>query len=175
MMNYFEFYGIEEKFFIDEGELKQQFYRKSKELHPDFHTMSDPADQMEKLQMSSVNNQAFKKLKSLEGRMDHILEIHDLKDEEGKASVPQDFLMEMMELNESLMDWEMEPNDEHLEKSKSILDDWYDELWKEIEPVLEAWDNGDKEDAGLEKVKDYLLKKKYLNRIAQRLSGEVEL
>lgn len=174
-MNYFEFYGLEEKFFIDEAELKRKFYQKSKELHPDFHTMSDPAAQMEKLQLSSVNNQAFKKLKSLEGRIDHILDLHGVKDEEGKATVPQEFLMEMMELNESLMDLEMDPSEELRDKARAILDNWYDDLWKEVEPILNKWDEGHKEEGALEKVKDYLLKKKYLNRIAQRLSGEVEL
>lgn len=35
--NYFLFYEMEEKFFIDLGELKRKYYSKSRELHPDFY------------------------------------------------------------------------------------------------------------------------------------------
>jgi len=175
MTNYFEFYRIREQFFLDEAELKRRFYARSKELHPDFHTMSDPAEQMEKLQLSSVNNQAYKTLSQLDSRIGHLLEIHGMKDDEGQAVVPQEFLMEMMELNEALMDWEMEPGESQREESERILASWYEKLWAETVPAMEAWDAGDHDPALLASVKDYWLKKRYLRRIETRLRGEVEL
>jgi molecular chaperone HscB len=175
MTNYFEFYGLDERFFLDASGLKQVFYEKSRQLHPDFHTMSDPAEQMEKLQLSSVNNQAYKVLSDPDLRMAHILEIHGMKDEVGQASVPQEFLMEMMELNETLMDWEMDPDEEKKAAGMRVLKDWYEKLAAEAEPAMRAWDSGDRDAQKLEIVKAYWLKKKYLRRIETRLNDDVEL
>ena len=50
---------MEEKFFIDLGELKRKYYSKSRELHPDFYTQDAEAKQEEILALAAFNNDAY--------------------------------------------------------------------------------------------------------------------
>jgi len=174
MRDLFAFYGLDPQFFLDEAELKRRYYQKSRELHPDFHTMASPEEQMEKMQLSTVNNQAYKALSTMDGRILHILELEGVRDEEGKAQLPQEFLMEMLELNESMME-DGAGDAEATARKKAQLQAHFDGLWAEVEPVLRAWDGGERSAQSLETIKNYWLKKRYLRRIGQQLDGEVEL
>jgi molecular chaperone HscB len=172
MTDFFEFFGLERHFFLDEDALKRAYYQNSKAFHPDFHSTASPEQQMEKLQLSSLNNKAYKALARLYPRVEHLLALEGMLDEEGKAKVPQDFLMEMMELNESLMELEMEPSPELRDSVQKAIDDWNDNLWAEIEPVMKAWDQGNKSTEELLPVKAYYLKKKYLDRLSERIKKD---
>ena len=55
-MNYFEFFGIEPAFLVDEAGLRKQFLANSQAFHPDFHTLKTDAEQQEALRLSSLNN-----------------------------------------------------------------------------------------------------------------------
>ena len=96
MENYFSFYEMEEKFFIDLGELKRKYYTKSRELHPDFYTQDAEAKQEEILALAAFNNDAYEILKHDNGRMEYILRLHNALGEEGKNKLDQMFLMEMI-------------------------------------------------------------------------------
>jgi molecular chaperone HscB len=72
MDNFFSFYNIKELFFIDEVKLKQDYLRLSKAYHPDFY-LDDDEKYSEALHVSSINNKAYKQLKTLDGRVAHIL------------------------------------------------------------------------------------------------------
>src|SRR5882757_9336366 len=103
-MNYFEFYGIPESFNIEPGTLKKKFYELSKLYHPDFYAGEDEAKQQEILELSTLNNKAYQVLLDPERRMEYILKLHDLVSEGAKPQLPADFLMEMMDINERLME-----------------------------------------------------------------------
>ncbi|MEZ2339200.1 Fe-S protein assembly co-chaperone HscB [Mucilaginibacter sp. RCC_168] len=103
-MNYFEFYGIAESFDIDTALLKKKFYALSKQYHPDFYAGEDEAKQQEILELSTLNNKAYQVLSDPARRMEYILKLHDLVSEGAKPQLPADFLMEMMDINEHLME-----------------------------------------------------------------------
>ena len=105
-MNYFEFYGIPESFNIDVASLKKKFYALSKQYHPDFYAGEDEAKQQEILELSTLNNKAYQVLSDPTRRMEYILKLHNLVSEGAKPQLPADFLMEMMDINERLMDVE---------------------------------------------------------------------
>ena len=52
-MNYFEFYKIPIAFFLDEKALKKQFYKLSKQYHPDFYTLESEEKQAEDVEEKS--------------------------------------------------------------------------------------------------------------------------
>ena len=103
-MNYFDFYAIPESFHLDEGAIKRKFYQLSKEYHPDFYANEDDAKQQEILELSTLNNKAYQTLSNPAKRLEYILRQHNLVSEGAKPQLPGDFLMEMMELNERLME-----------------------------------------------------------------------
>jgi len=103
-MNYFEFYGLPEAFILDETIIKKKFYQLSKENHPDFYANEDEAKQQEILELSTLNNKAYQTLLSPARRLEYILSLHNLVSEGAKPQLPADFLMEMMDINERLME-----------------------------------------------------------------------
>ncbi|RWY50184.1 Fe-S protein assembly co-chaperone HscB [Mucilaginibacter gilvus] len=105
-MNYFEFYNITETFHPDAAATKKQFYALSKKYHPDFFANEDEAKQQEILELSTLNNKAYQTLSDPNKLSKYILKLHELVNEGTKPQLPADFLMEMMDINERLMEIE---------------------------------------------------------------------
>jgi len=103
-MNYFEFYDLPEAFHVNEALVKKKFYQLSKEYHPDFYANEDDAKQQEILELSTLNNKAYQTLSNPAKRLEYILRLHNLVSEGAKPQLPADFLMEMMDVNERLME-----------------------------------------------------------------------
>lgn len=169
-MNYFEFFDIPVSFTVDEVDLRRKYYANSKKYHPDFYTLESEEKQAEILELSTLNNQAYNTLADFDKRMKYILDLKDVLAEEGKNQIPQDFLMEMMEINEKLMKLEFDFDagtyrsvQQELEKQKAAI-------YQEIAPIIEHYDDKKATDGELKKVKDYYLKKRYLLRIQENLS-----
>jgi len=103
-MNYFEFYNLPESFNPDQAELKKKFYQLSKKYHPDFYANEDDAKQQEILELSTLNNKAYQALSNPAKTLEYVLRSHNLVTEGAKPQLPGDFLMEMMDINERLME-----------------------------------------------------------------------
>ena len=103
-MNYFEFYGIPETFNPDQTELKKKFYQLSKQYHPDFYANEDESRQQEILELSTLNNKAYQALSNPVKTLEYILRSHNLVADGAKPQLPADFLIEMMDINERLME-----------------------------------------------------------------------
>ena len=68
--------------------------------------------------------------------------------------------MEMMELNEELS-----------EDSAQQINILETELYSQVKPIIENYDDGIASNTDLLKLKEYFYKKKYLQRILDRLEG----
>lgn len=168
-MNYFEFFDMPIRFQVDQAALKQKFYANSKKYHPDFYTLDSAEKQEEILELSTLNNQAYKTLKDFDARLKYILELKGVLQEEGQHKVPQDFLMEMMDLNEELMELRMEPDAERLEKTRRQVEQWEQDLMEGIRPILEGYEGQKEQPEALQKVLNFYLKRRYLLRIRKDL------
>ena len=170
-MNYFEFYDIPLCFEVDEARLKRIFLKNSRKFHPDFHTGASEEEQEEMLAKSTLNNEAYKTLRDADLRMKYILEItgtYKDGDKSGNA-LPNDFLMDMMEINEALMELEFEPNPTELEKVKKSVQFFENELVTEVSPSFESFKSTEGKEEELKKIKIFYLKRKYLLRIKEKL------
>ncbi len=169
MTNYFKFFGLPTAPTVDQGALKRTFYANSKQFHPDFHTLSDAATQDDALERSTHNNRGYKTLRDDDLRLKHFLEVHAQLGEEGTNTVPQDFLMEIMEVNEALMELEFDDDPAAREKVMGLIAQLEGDLEAEVEPVIEAYDPEAPSPAALTSLKDYYLKRRYLLRLRNKI------
>ena len=168
-MNYFEFYGLPESFSIDETALKKQFYALSKQYHPDFYANEDEAKQQEILELSTINNKAYNVLSHPAKRMEYVLQQHNLLAEGDKYQLSADFLMEMMDINEALMEVE---DDSQLNTIKTQMADIESELSGELAALTTRYAESAEADKQniLQKIRDIYYRQKYLLRIKDTLA-----
>ncbi|MBC6607352.1 DnaJ domain-containing protein [Hymenobacter sp. BT188] len=167
MTDYFEFYDLPESFQLDEATLKQKYYAFSREFHPDFHATAPAERQQEILHLATQNTNAYRTLSDPDQRMAYILGRHNLL-EEGKQEIPSDFLMEVMELNEQLM----EPDPNVVASVENEVNAIAATLDAGIEPVLIGYPGlpPDVRPQALQQVRTYYLKRRYLLRIRESLA-----
>jgi len=103
-MNYFELYGIAPSFNIDAAAVRKKFYELSRAYHPDFNGGGTATEQQEVLEKSAMINEAYKTLLNKDLLIKYILTSKGLLQEEEKYNLPPDFLMEVMDLNEQVME-----------------------------------------------------------------------
>ncbi|MBC6611765.1 DnaJ domain-containing protein [Hymenobacter sp. BT507] len=169
--DYFEFYHLPESFRPDEATIKRQYYALSREYHPDFHATAPPERQQEILRLATLNTNAYRTLSDADARMAYILGRHGLL-EEGKQELPPDFLMEVMELNEQLMELEFDPDQAVVERVENEVNELNNTLEVGIEPVLVGYDQlpTDARPQALQQIRTYYLKRRYLLRIRESLT-----
>ncbi len=165
-MNYFEFYGLPESFEIEAASLKKKFYELSKKYHPDFYAAESAEKQEEVLQLSTLNNKAYQVLSNADKRVDYILRQHNLLADGDKYPLAPDFLMEMMEINEQLMDAD---DADTINQIKTSVKEASDNLEAELKQQTQNFNNKTKQeqDEALKKVLDIYYRKKYLLRITE--------
>ena len=169
-MTYFELYDIPVSFLPDANALKKKFYKLSKKYHPDFYTLASEEKQQESLELSSLNNEAYKVLTDLDKRVKYILDIREVMKEEGKNKLSPSFLMDMMEVNEAIMDLQFDPDPEGFKAIEATVQEKETNLYDSVALIFENYDDKDSTLDELNAVKDYYLKKKYLVRIKENLA-----
>lgn len=168
-MDYFSFYDLPVSFNPDARLVKLKFYELSKKYHPDFFINQSQEKQDEVLELSTLNNKAYQVLSDPQKRLHYILELKGLLVE--GYLLPQDFLMEMMEVNEKLMELQFEPNGEQLASIKTEVNLIAEGMQQELDRLTGLFDGQDEEaqDTALAAVKDLYYRKKYLHRINDSL------
>ena len=169
-MDYFELFNIPKDFNIDIPALKKKYYQLSKMHHPDFHTQSHEENQMENLDKSVAINKGFKVLGDLDSRIKYILELKGSPIEESGNNLPQGFLMEMMDINESLMEAKMSDDQAAIDRAKEGIASFEKALRNEIQETFDAFNFENAEEAQLDALRTYFLKRKYLKRLEQQFS-----
>ncbi|MGB5005567.1 MAG: Fe-S protein assembly co-chaperone HscB [Ferruginibacter sp.] len=159
-MNYFELFDIPVSIKIDTGKLAQKYFELQKKYHPDFFAQGTEYEQEQALEISSQLNKALKVLKNPDETIKYVLQLKELLEDEEKYSLPPAFLMEMMELNEELS-----------ENSAKQIHELENQHYNEVRSIIENYDDSRVTTAELLKLKEYYFKKKYLQRILDRLEG----
>lgn len=170
-MNYFELYEIPVTININQDVVKKKYYQLSKEFHPDFYITESEEKQAEILGLATTNTNAFNTFKNEGKLIQYVLELYNAI-ETDKEKLPQEFLMEMMDLNEQLMELEFDLDENVVAKVKDELEAKQNELVKIITPFTDDLSllNDEIRAKELNNLKDYYLKRKYLLRIQERLN-----
>lgn len=171
MDNYFELFEMPMSLSPDAAAVKKQFYKLSKQYHPDRLALTDEAAKTEVLQKAAMVNDAYKTLSDADKTMAYVLRYFQLVEEEEKYELPASFLMEMMELNEAVSDYEDAPENESLKtQAHQALAAQFDEWNDAIKPLQNAFEQAESKVEVLMKIKDFYFRKKYLLRISERLT-----
>src|SRR4029077_12121393 len=87
--DYFSFFALPRKLNLDASALERDFYRLSRELHPDRFARAPKAEQEAALERSSQLNDAYRTLKDPITRTQYLLELEGVKLEEQSAVATQ--------------------------------------------------------------------------------------
>lgn len=170
MINYFELYDLPVSFHPAPAQVKAKFYELSKTYHPDRFVQADEPTRAESLRMAALNNEAYKVLTDRDKTIAYILKINGLLEDEEKYSLPPGFLMEMMDLNEIISDYEMEPDNESLnQQATKTLQAQLKQWSEEVDQLTTRAEKAKMDKAILLQIKDYYFRKKYLLRIQERI------
>lgn len=168
-MNYFEIFGIPVQLKVDKKELPKKYFELSRKFHPDFYANATPSEQRQALEITANLNKAFKTFQNPDETIRYVLQLKELIEEEEKYQLPPDFLMEVLEINEKLMDAEDDPE---LKLSlQTAIDNLQSEIYEPVKETVGHYQEGVTTEKELLQVKEYYYKKKYLHRIQQQLNG----
>jgi molecular chaperone HscB len=158
-MNHFELFDIPVSIKVDKNILAKKYFELQKKYHPDFFIQATDEEQADALEKSSQINKALKILKNEDETIKYVLQLKELLAEDEKYQLPPAFLMEVMELNEELSD-----------KSTQLVNSLETEIYEPVKAIIDNF-SAATSSQDLLKVKEYYYKKKYLQRILDRIDG----
>ncbi len=101
--NFFELFGLPIKFDLDVADLAARYRDLQRQFHPDRYANATDPERRLSLQITAQINQGFRTLKEPLSRGRYLLALQGVyTDEETDTSMDPDFLIEQMELRESL-------------------------------------------------------------------------
>jgi molecular chaperone HscB len=169
-MNYFELYQIPISLQPDINEIKAKFYALSRKFHPDFYTNETATDQQFALEQSALINKAFKIFNHQTETIKYVLQLKNLIEDEEKYTLSSDFLMDVMELNEQLVEAKIDDDINSIEKVKLQISQLEKDIYEPVKSIIENYQEGITTQEELLQVKEYYFRKKYLNRILAGLN-----
>lgn len=163
-VNHFEVIGIPATPWIDHAQLKKAFISKQKEVHPDTGDETD---------LSQDLNASYELLKRPEGSIRCFLLLHISEQELNQNVLPNEFLMEMMELSDLIEESKYGQIKHTSESAKLMLDNLRIELDAEkqsfsqiqIPPLSSQVDS----------MKKWYQKFRYYTRLCKNLEGVEEI
>jgi molecular chaperone HscB len=171
-MNYFEVFDIPVQLKVDSQTLSNKYFELSRKYHPDYFVNASENEQAESLERSSLLNKAMKTLQDPDETIKYVLKLKDLLEEEEKYQLPPDFLMEVLEINEQLMDQDdpgnVVPVDTNIE---TRISDLQNQIYEPVKEIVENYKEGITSKEELLQVKEYYYKKKYLDRIQKKIAS----
>lgn len=165
-MNYFELFDIAQSFQPDQALVKKKFYQLSRQYHPDFYGNGSEEEKEKALEMSALVNKAYQTLQNQDLLVKYVLKEAGLLEEDEKYQLSPDFLMEVMDLNEQLMDAD-EP--ETKTAIKTAIDQLNTQIYEPVQATLENHPGNTLTQEKLLQVKEFYFRKKYLDRILAEL------
>jgi len=176
-MNYFELFEIPVQLKVDTVPLSKKFFELSRKYHPDYFINEEAASQAEALEKSATLNKAFKTFQNPDETIKYVLQLKGLLVEEEKYELPPEFLMEVLDINEQLMDADeltardtMTPARQNLQLA---IDNLQSEIYDPVKEIVEYYNEAAVSEKELLQVKEYYYKKKYLDRIRRQLAGKL--
>ena len=167
-MNYFELFDIPVQLKINVASLSKKFFELSKKYHPDYFVKESEQVQGEALEKSAMLNKAWKTFQTPAATIKYVLQEKGLLLEDEKYELPPDFLMEILDINEQVMDMDKTGDTRQL---SSIISQLSYQIYEPVKKMVENYNDDTVTQEELLRVKEYYYKKTYLDRINRELSA----
>ena len=175
-MQYFDYFELPVTLRIDTALLRKRFLALSKAAHPDRFTLEGEAAQAAALEQSTQLNNAYQTLADPETRLHYLLTEWGMLGNESSSStqkrensLPQSFLMEMLELNDALEIANEQPDSttrqQQLETLTSEITTLDTALEAGVKPLLDHPDLASASPTERDALRVYYLKRRYLRRL----------
>jgi molecular chaperone HscB len=103
MHNHFDLFGLAPAFALESERLERSYREIQSQVHPDRFAHAGDAERRASLQWTTRVNEAYRTLKDPVQRAKHLLELHGVDVAfETNTTMPPDFLVQQMELRESV-------------------------------------------------------------------------
>lgn len=102
MHNHFERLGLPRRFSVDPAALERAYLDRSRQVHPDFHSLGTDAEQGASEADAAAVNEAYATLKDPYRRAEHLLTLLGGPTATEVKDIPPAFLMEMMDVREQI-------------------------------------------------------------------------
>src|SRR5690349_11649357 len=135
-MNYFELFEIPIQLKVEKGALQGKYFELRKRYHPDYHANHTPDAQAEALERSAQLNKAFKTFQNPDETIKYVLQLKGLLEEEEKYELPADFLMQVLEINEQVMEMEDATDKSQL---SSIISQLSADIYDPVKEIVEHY------------------------------------
>ncbi len=162
-MNYYELFDIPFSPIVDHTYVSKKYFELQKKYHPDFFTHATEEEKEMMLQTSADINRAYNIFRQHDQALEYFLKEKGVVEADEKYTLPPDFLMEMMELNEALTEEDEATVRTKVEAAEAALD-------TKVKRVLNKRTADSFAPDDLQELKACHFKKKYLKRILDRLS-----
>ena len=187
--DYFAFFGLPRKLWLDTAELEKKFLQLNWKLHPDNFVNATERERELSLERSSQLNDAYRTLREPVSRIEYLLALEGARKEgEQKQQAPPELLEEVFELNESLDELrEAKASGSDLAALKSRLEgaeknfqEKLAEVDDQLQSVARAWDAA--VDAGAEgaagkklmaRMNELLNRRSYIRNLVRNVAAEL--
>lgn len=141
--------------------MRKTLHELSRKYHPD-------ANQSEQLHAISEVNVAYEVLRDFKKRLAYLLFLYHGK--ECKMEVSSNFLLEIMELNERIDDWQQSPQEQEGKALLQLIDAKQEELKMEYVKVFDEFHLKTCTDEQVKSLEEYLAQQQYLDRLQAKLN-----
>jgi molecular chaperone HscB len=174
-MDYYRVMGLDPKLQLDDVELQQIFYRRSRELHPDRFARQSREAQDAALQESSLLNDAYRTLREASTRAEYFLKNKgfDIADQ-GTKNVPSELLEEVFELNILLEDLKEGGDSARpgVEKARVDFGAMLEATDTEMRRLFTSYDSAPAE-SSLRQLRQLLNRRRYITNLLRDIDGHL--
>lgn len=161
--NYFQIFAIEPDLKIDATALRNTLHQLARKYHPD---LGQNANQDQEPSLAEINV-GYEVLRDFKKRMAYLLFLY--RGKECKMELGTEFLLEMLELNERIQDWQANPLDREREELLRLLKAKDEELRQEYQELWQNFNLNSCSEAEVKSLEHYLAQQQYLDRLQQKL------
>jgi len=165
-MLFFDALNLPVKIETDPSVVRKKYLQKSRESHPDFYTLTSKDARYKSLEKSTLITNAYATLRDFDKRLKYILEEENVIAADENAQLPPEFLMEMMDFNDKIME---ASDKEEREQLRQQIDQLEEECKHEAQTAINEFDNGGRSKNTLAQLKEFYMKKRYLWRLGKQL------
>jgi len=169
--NHFELFGLPVCYEVDQLKLAEHYRELQRTVHPDKFANAPDQERRLSVQRAAQINEAFQTLKSPIRRARYMLEMRGVKfDEQRETAIEPAFLMEQMELRESLA--EIPKTGDVLTKLGSLQDDIQTKVKQLTNELVELFKDDSAE--AMAKAKANMHKLQFMDKLQQEVENVEE-